>query len=92
MKGGAVIEAAAKVTRVAFDKTGARLGMGGGFYDRTLSDWYQRSQQDLKAPKHTKPYPIGLAHNFQLVDAIPTELWDIPLPEIITPSMHFKFD
>ncbi|MGB1261975.1 MAG: 5-formyltetrahydrofolate cyclo-ligase [Cognaticolwellia sp.] len=80
---------------VAFDKTGSRLGMGGGFYDRTLSHWYQCTQQQTAQQRNNqptiKPYPIGLAHNCQLIDAIPTELWDIPLPEIITPAQHYKF-
>jgi 5-formyltetrahydrofolate cyclo-ligase len=70
---------------VAFDTSGARLGMGGGYYDRTLSKWY--AQKELTA----KPYPIGLAHDFQQVDKIPSEHWDIPIPEIITPNQHFKF-
>lgn len=72
---------------VAFDKTGARLGMGGGFYDRTLSQWYQQE----KVQNISSPYPIGLAHDCQLVDSLPTQQWDIPLPEIITPAAHFKF-
>ena len=65
---------------VAFDQTGARLGMGGGFYDRTLANWQQYSL-----------YPIGLAHDCQLVDRVPTQSWDVPLPEIITPSQNFAF-
>ncbi|MGB2742309.1 MAG: 5-formyltetrahydrofolate cyclo-ligase [Cognaticolwellia sp.] len=73
---------------VAFDNAGARLGMGGGFYDRTLSHWHQHHQQQSVV----KPYPIGLAHDCQLVGSLPSESWDIPLPEIITPSLHFKFD
>lgn len=65
---------------VAFDKTGARLGMGGGFYDRSLAHWQQ-----------TKLYPLGIAHDCQLVTSVPTEPWDIPLPEIITPSKSYLF-
>ena len=65
---------------VAFDNSGARLGMGGGFYDRSLAQWQQ-----------TKLYPIGLAHDCQLVEKVPTESWDIPLPEIITPSKNYQF-
>lgn len=65
---------------VAFDNTGARLGMGGGFYDRSLAHWQQ-----------TKLYPLGLAHDCQLVESIPIEIWDIPLPEIITPSKIYHF-
>jgi 5-formyltetrahydrofolate cyclo-ligase len=72
---------------VAFDHNGGRLGMGGGFYDRTLSSWYQRFQTN----KNAKPYPIGLAHSCQQVDALPNEVWDIPLPEVITPDTHHKF-
>ena len=63
---------------VAFDSSGARLGMGSGFYDRTLANWQQH-----------QVYPIGLAHDCQQVDKIPTQHWDIPLPEIITPAKTF---
>lgn len=62
---------------VAFDNSGARLGMGGGFYDRTIANWQQY-----------RVYPIGLAHDCQQVDKIPVEHWDIPLPEIITPTKN----
>lgn len=65
---------------VAFDNSGARLGMGGGFYDRSLANWQQ-----------TKVYPLGLAHDCQLVDTVPVEGWDVPLPEIITPSKNHRF-
>lgn len=65
---------------VAFDNSGARLGMGGGFYDRSLANWQQ-----------TKLYPLGLAHDCQLVDSVPVEGWDVPLPEIITPSKSHCF-
>lgn len=65
---------------VAFDRSGARLGMGGGFYDRSLVNW-----------QRTKLYPLGLAHDCQLVDSVPVQSWDIPLPEIITPSKNYHF-
>jgi len=65
---------------VAFDKVGARLGMGGGFYDRTLARWQQ-----------TKLHPMGIAHDCQLVGSVPIESWDVPLPEIITPSKSYRF-
>jgi len=73
---------------VAFDPTGNRLGMGGGFYDRTLAAWFREYQQNKK----TKPMPIGLAHDCQKVKTIPIENWDIPLPKIITPSTIYLFD
>ncbi|WP_426506106.1 5-formyltetrahydrofolate cyclo-ligase [Serratia proteamaculans] len=65
---------------VAFDSSGQRLGMGGGFYDRTLRNWQQLG-----------PYPIGLAHDCQQVEQLPVEHWDIPLPEIVTPSKNWAW-
>lgn len=60
---------------VAFDVSGQRLGMGGGFYDRTLQNWQQYRLQ-----------PVGYAHDCQQVDSLPSEEWDIPLPAVITPG------
>ena len=66
---------------VAFDATGNRLGMGGGFYDRTLS----------QLPPDSHCQVIGLAHSCQQVDAVPVEAWDIPLKQIVTPKRCFNF-
>lgn len=66
---------------VAFDAAGNRLGMGGGFYDRTLS----------QLPPNSPCQVIGLAHHCQQVAAVPSEAWDIPLKQIITPAKHFLF-
>ncbi|WP_041068839.1 5-formyltetrahydrofolate cyclo-ligase [Candidatus Ishikawella capsulata] len=63
------------VPLVAFDRKGQRLGMGRGYYDRTLQNWQKYNF-----------LPIGIAHDFQLVEKLPTAKWDIPLPIIITPS------
>lgn len=65
---------------VAFDNQGQRLGMGGGFYDRTLANWQQSGF-----------YPIGLAHDCQQVEQLPVAHWDIPLPEIITPKKIWRW-
>ncbi|MEI9533382.1 5-formyltetrahydrofolate cyclo-ligase [Moellerella wisconsensis] len=65
---------------VAFDLIGQRLGMGGGFYDRILAGWQQKGF-----------YPIGLAHQCQQVDKLPSATWDIPLPEIITPQKIWRW-
>lgn len=65
---------------VAFDSKGQRLGMGGGFYDRTLQNWQQHHF-----------YPVGLAHDCQWVSELPTETWDIPLPAIVTPSRLWQW-
>jgi 5-formyltetrahydrofolate cyclo-ligase len=55
---------------VAFDAKGNRLGMGGGFYDRTFA--FKRYQ-----PHH--PKLIGFAYQFQQVETLPFQAWDIPL-------------
>ena len=62
---------------VAFDIQGNRMGMGGGFYDRTLVHLKNKSTKI-----------VGLAHNCQQVPQIPTQPWDMPLDEIITPGQH----
>lgn len=61
---------------VAFDRSGNRLGMGGGFYDRTFA--YKK-----RYPKQ-KPNLIGLAHDCQEAITITYEKWDIPLNRILT--------
>lgn len=58
------------VPLVACDKQGNRLGMGGGFYDRTLA----------QAPQLVS---VGLAHCCQQVEALPLESWDQPLKHLI---------
>ncbi len=63
---------------VAFDHSGNRLGMGGGFYDRTLAR--------LNPTTSNKPSLIGVAHDFQKVDSLPCESWDVPLNKVITPT------
>jgi 5-formyltetrahydrofolate cyclo-ligase len=61
---------------VGFDEAGGRLGMGGGFYDRTFA--FTRIRPRL-APKL-----IGLAHDCQQVSALPVEPWDVPLHSVVT--------
>ncbi|MDP8080368.1 5-formyltetrahydrofolate cyclo-ligase [Phocoenobacter skyensis] len=56
---------------VACDKKGNRLGMGGGFYDRTFA----------QAPSNL--ISIGLAHQCQQVEELPVESWDMPLDYIV---------
>lgn len=65
---------------VAFDEQGNRLGMGGGYYDRTLAN--------VAAICHV----LGVAHDIQKVPLLPIKAWDIPLKHIITPNQHYIFD
>jgi 5-formyltetrahydrofolate cyclo-ligase len=67
---------------VGFDNDGNRLGMGGGYYDRTLA--YTRH-----AVK--KPMLIGVAHDLQHVENLPHASWDIPLNAIVTPTRLHHF-
>lgn len=64
---------------VAFDKNGYRIGMGGGFYDRTL------------AKTKNKPLKIGWAYDFQQVEALAVNPWDVKLDMAITPSKLWRF-
>lgn len=68
------------VPLVAFDRQGQRLGMGGGFYDRTLQNWQQHGFM-----------PVGLAHECQRVDKLPVAAWDVPLPAVLTPSKLWQW-
>jgi 5-formyltetrahydrofolate cyclo-ligase len=63
---------------LGFDQAGHRLGMGGGYYDATLSN----------APKTTK---IGLAFDCQEIESVPVEEHDIRLDVVITESRILRF-
>lgn len=56
------------VPGVAFSKNGERLGYGGGFYDRFLSE------NDI--------YSIGVGYDFQIIPSLPVEEHDIKINEI----------
>lgn len=66
---------------VAFDANGNRLGMGGGFYDRTFS--FLRRQHG-QGRRWQKPHLLGLAHAFQQHAGLPRESWDVPLSAVLT--------
>lgn len=63
---------------VAVDKRGNRMGMGGGFYDTTLA---RSHQAGLK-----KPLKIGWCYDFQVVEQLARQPWDVPLDGLLTPS------
>ena len=60
------------VPALAFDRSGNRLGRGGGFYDRLLE-----GGTGLK---------IGVAHDVQLVEALPVSSHDVRMDYVITES------
>jgi len=65
------------VPLLAVDTEGWRLGSGGGFYDRRL--------HRLRAERRwRRPRLIGIAYEFQRVERISHEAWDVPLDAVIT--------
>lgn len=58
-----------------FDRHGNRLGMGGGFYDRSLAGLW---------PGQKKTGLIGVAHQLQQVPRLSAAYWDIPLHAVVT--------
>tara|TARA_R110001592_G_scaffold127070_2_gene338616 strand:- start:14128 stop:14778 length:651 start_codon:yes stop_codon:yes gene_type:complete len=68
---------------VAFDKAGNRMGMGGGFYDRSFA-------YKVKTGR-SKPKLIGIAHAFQEQTSLPLERWDVPLKGVLTDQTFYLF-
>lgn len=64
---------------VAFDEAGYRLGMGGGYYDRTL-------EQLARHPR--RPRLVAAGYDFQEVERgeLPVAPWDQPVESIVTAS------
>lgn len=62
---------------VGFDVCGGRLGMGGGYYDRTFAFL-------LGAPRPARPCLLGLAHACQRVARLDARPWDVPLDAVVT--------
>jgi 5-formyltetrahydrofolate cyclo-ligase len=58
------------VPGVAFDRQGNRMGRGRGFYDRLLKST-------------PNAYKVGVAFDFQMIDIVPTEPFDVPMDEVI---------
>jgi 5-formyltetrahydrofolate cyclo-ligase len=73
----------ALVPLVGFDRHGQRLGMGAGYYDRTFRFLMHRRHW-------RRPMLIGLAYEFQRVDALPRRAWDVPLDAVVTDSHVYR--
>jgi len=70
---------------VGFDDVGGRLGMGGGFYDRSLA--YLARRQNWR-----KPTLLGLAHECQKVQRLAQASWDVPLQGTVTDKAWYFAD
>lgn len=64
---------------VGFDENCNRIGLGGGFYDRSLAS--HKNPQLIK---------LGLAHDCQQVDKICRQDWDIAMDAVLTPTQLLK--
>jgi 5-formyltetrahydrofolate cyclo-ligase len=58
---------------LAFDSSGGRVGYGGGFYDRYISS----------LPNYKDIPKVAIAYDFQIVDEVPMNQYDIPVDRII---------
>jgi 5-formyltetrahydrofolate cyclo-ligase len=65
---------------VAFDSAGNRIGMGGGYYDRTLA----------KRTSNSALITVGLAYQFQKVAKIPTTDWDQTMDWVVTDQKIYQ--
>ena len=66
---------------VGFDRSGARLGMGGGFFDRAFRHAHTR---------RLRPFLLGVAHVFQEREKMPVDVWDQAVHAIATDGGFFK--
>ncbi|MBT3193841.1 MAG: 5-formyltetrahydrofolate cyclo-ligase [Verrucomicrobia bacterium] len=62
------------VPGVAFDEAGGRVGHGKGYYDRLLAD----------AVGDTHPFKVGVCFDFQRLDSVPSEAWDVGMDMVIS--------
>lgn len=65
------------VPGLGFDADGHRLGRGGGYYDRLLNS------------KHTM---VGIAHECQVVEAVPVDAHDVRMNMIVTDCATYTCD
>jgi 5-formyltetrahydrofolate cyclo-ligase len=70
---------------VGFDETGTRLGVGGGYYDRTFA--FLRTRQVWRRPKL-----IGVAFSLQHVAQLERAPWDVPLWAAVTDASTYRFE
>lgn len=71
------------VPLVGFDLAGNRLGMGGGYYDRTFAYRLENKAQTQRL--------LGLAFECQKCARLPAEPWDVPLDGVVTEAGIYRF-
>jgi len=64
------------VPGIVFDKYGYRIGFGGGYYDRFLTDFNQAT--------------VSIASNQQIIERIPIQPYDIPVDFLVTEDGFFR--
>lgn len=64
---------------LGFDAHGNRLGMGGGYYDRSFAFCMHISPL-------ARPFLLGLAYDVQEVNTLDVQPWDVPLDAVLTES------
>jgi 5-formyltetrahydrofolate cyclo-ligase len=69
------------VPLTAVDRSGHRLGQGGGYYDRTIAQ--VRALRRLLV--------VGLAYECQVVDSVPHDPDDETLDALVTPDRFLRF-
>lgn len=68
---------------LAYTRSGARLGMGGGYYDRSFA---------FRVSQSAPPLLIGVAYSEQEADSLPSEEWDIKLDMLINEREVLRFE
>lgn len=66
---------------IAVDKSGYRLGQGGGYYDASLAATRHRLQ----------PRTVAVGFACQLVDELPHEAHDVPIDEFVCENGRYLF-
>lgn len=65
------------VPLLGFDRRGNRLGHGGGYYDRSFAFLNEQARP-------TEPLLVGIAYDFQELERVHREPWDVTLDFIAT--------
>lgn len=67
---------------LGFDRAGNRLGMGGGYYDRSFA---------FRRGRPAPPRLVGVAYACQEVPALDAQDWDVPLDALATEGEWLEF-